>query len=291
MGVTIRSGCESARRPIVPIRDVRLARPFRSPLDVPLSAYATAACARERLVCPTVRAGDVSPVAYQVDAKLADALQELSPAAIQLRGWLGHRVALNEKNCLAQVDLEPLLAGYRQKPGTHPWIGEHLGKWMHAATLAWAYTGDESLRKKLDYAAEELIKSQEADGYLGTYTPDKRFGLYPEADWDVWSHKYCLMGLLTYYRFTGNTAALDACRKVGDLLIKTFGPGPERRASSTRGHTSGWRRPACWNQSCCCIDTRATNATWSSLGIWCRRGTNRLVRKSLPHCSRRNKSI
>ncbi len=177
-----------------------------------------------------VRAGDVSPVAYQVDAKLADALQELSPAAIQLRGWLGHRVALNEKNRLAQVDLEPLLAGYRQKPGTHPWIGEHIGKWMHAATLAWAYTGDESLRKKLDYAAEELIKSQEADGYLGTYTPDKRFGLYPEADWDVWSHKYCLMGLLTYYRFTGNTAALDACRKVGDLLIKTFGPGPGKKS-------------------------------------------------------------
>ena len=177
-----------------------------------------------------VRAGDMSPVAYQVDAKLPDALQELSPAAIELHGWLGHRVALNEKNRLAQVDLEPLLAGYRHKPGTHPWIGEHIGKWMHAATLAWAYTGDESLRKKLDYAAEELIKSQEADGYLGTYTPDKRFGLYPEADWDVWSHKYCLMGLLTYYRFTGNTAALDACRKVGDLLIKTFGPGPGQKS-------------------------------------------------------------
>ncbi len=101
---------------------------------------------------------------------------------------------------------------------------------MHAATLAWAYTGDDSLRKKLDYAAEELTKAQEADGYLGTYTPDKRFGLYPEADWDVWSHKYCLMGLLTYHRFTGNAAALDACRKVGDLLIRTFGPGPGQKS-------------------------------------------------------------
>ena len=62
---------------------------------------------------------------------------------------------------VGQVDLEPLLAGFRQRPGTHPWIGEHIGKWMHAATLAWAYTGDPELRKKLDYAAAELIKTQE----------------------------------------------------------------------------------------------------------------------------------
>ncbi len=30
------------------------------------------------------------------------------------------------------------------------------------------------------------------------------------------------MGLLTYYYYTGNEAALDACRKIGDLLIATF---------------------------------------------------------------------
>ena len=96
---------------------------------------------------------------------------------------------------------------------------------MHAATLAWAYTGDPALRAKLNHVAAELIKAQEPDGYLGTYTPDKRFGLYPGADWDVWSHKYNLMGLLTYYQYTGNEPALNACRKVGDLLIATFGPG------------------------------------------------------------------
>jgi DUF1680 family protein len=33
------------------------------------------------------------------------------------------------------------------------------------------------------------------------------------------------MGLLTYYQYTGNQPALAACRKMGDLLINTFGPG------------------------------------------------------------------
>lgn len=162
---------------------------------------------------------------FQAPAKLPDVAQLPTPDAVQLEGYLGDRVVKNEKNRLLLVDDEPLLRGFRQKPGEHPWIGEHVGKWMHAATLAWANTGDPDLRKKLDRVAAELIKAQEPDGYLGTYVPEKRFGLYPGADWDVWSHKYCLMGLLTYYQYTGTLSALEACRKMGDLLDRTFGPG------------------------------------------------------------------
>lgn len=167
----------------------------------------------------------VEPVPYRTPAKLPDAAQILSPSAVRLEGFLGERVMLNATHRLLKVDEQPLLAGFRQKPGVHPWIGEHVGKWMHAATLAWAYTGDPELRAKLDRVAAELVKAQEPDGYLGTYVPEKRFGLFEGADWDVWSHKYCLLGLLTYYQYTGNEPALNACRKMGDLLIATFGPG------------------------------------------------------------------
>ena len=180
------------------------------------------ACAAQLYSGPA-RAGDPRP--FRVPPELRDVLEVPSPSAVHLGGYLGGRVAANEKNRLAQVDLEPLLAGFRQKPGSHPWIGEHIGKWMHAAALAWANTDDPALRKKLDYAAAELVKAQEPDGYLGTYVPEKRFGLFEGSDWDVWSHKYNLMGLLTYYQLTGNEPALDACRKMGDLLISTFGPG------------------------------------------------------------------
>jgi DUF1680 family protein len=164
------------------------------------------------------------PVPYQVPARLADAAETLSPAAVHLDGWLGARIQSNATNRLLNVNTEPLLAGFRKKPGVHPWIGEHVGKWMHAATLAWVYTGDERLKQKLDGVAADLVACQEPDGYLGTYVPEKRFGLFPEADWDVWSHKYNLIGLLTYYQYTGNQPALDACRRMGDLLINTFGP-------------------------------------------------------------------
>ena len=88
----------------------------------------------------------------------------------------------------------------------------------------------------MDSAVTELIATQEPDGYLGTYAPEKRFGLYAGADWDVWSHKYNLIGLLTYYRYTGNVAALTACRKMGDLLIATF---PAKRSILAAGTHEG----------------------------------------------------
>ncbi len=162
------------------------------------------------------------PVAYRVEAKLADVVAPLEPSCVHLGGWLGRRIDINESNRLLVVDTKPLLAGFRQKPGEQAWIGEHMGKWLHAATLAWAYTGDPALRAKLDGAVREFLAAQEPDGYLGTYPPGKRFGVYPDADWDVWVHKYDLLGLLTYYRYTGDEAALAGARKIGDLLLATF---------------------------------------------------------------------
>lgn len=156
---------------------------------------------------------------------VADVFTLPEPKQVHLGGLLGDRFGRSEQRRLLNVDEEELLAGFRHKPGKQAWIGEHVGKWLHAASLAYANTGDKALRAKLDRVVRELLKTQEPDGYLGTYVPEKRFGLYPDADWDVWVHKYDLLGLLAYYQYTGNKQALEGARRVGDLLIKTFGPG------------------------------------------------------------------
>ena len=116
-------------------------------------------------------AAAVEPLAPKVPAAMADNCELLSPSAVHIDGWLGARIDANVNKRLLVVDTEPLLAGYHKRPGSHPWIGEHIGKWMHAATLAWAYSGDQRLREKLDRVAAELIPCQEPDGYLGTYAP------------------------------------------------------------------------------------------------------------------------
>ena len=97
-----------------------------------------------------------TPVPFVIAAGLPDAAIALPPEKIHVGGWLGARIDANVKNRLLAVDIEPLLAGYRKRPGSHPWIGEHVGKWMHAASLAWAYSGDPALKAKLDAVAADL---------------------------------------------------------------------------------------------------------------------------------------
>lgn len=146
------------------------------------------------------------------------------PDRIQIGGWVGERMRANETNRMVKMDVDRLLEGYRKRPGRQTWDGEHVGKWLHAATLAWAHTGDGALREKLDHTVSELAKCQLEDGYLGTYTDDHRW-----TEWDVWAHKYNLLGLLTYVQYTGNEAPIGTCRRMADLLCRTFGEAPGQK--------------------------------------------------------------
>jgi DUF1680 family protein len=166
----------------------------------------------------------IVPVPDRVLCAVPDRQTFVLPDQVHLTGWLGSRIAANESNRLAKIDVDRLLEGYRKRPGRQSWDGEHLGKWLHAATLAWVNTGDRALRQKLDYAVAELTKCQLEDGYLGTYLQKDRW-----TEWDVWAHKYNLIGLITYMRYTGNMDPLPACRRMGDLLCRTFGDEPGKR--------------------------------------------------------------
>jgi DUF1680 family protein len=165
---------------------------------------------------------------------IADRQDFQTPDRVHLAGWIGTRLEANESNRLAKLDAERLLEGYRKRPGRQTWDGEHVGKWLHAATLAWANNGDRALRQKLDHISAELIKCQLADGYLGTYEEEERW-----TQWDVWAHKYNLIGLITYMRFTGNMEPLPACRRMAELLIKTFGEQPGQRDILRAGQHMG----------------------------------------------------
>jgi len=154
-----------------------------------------------------------------------DATQWMSPRAVKLGGLLGHRFAANERNRLLPLSEEVLLSGFRNRPGAQAWIGEHVGKWLHAAVLTWANTGNPELKAKIDRVVRELIATQEPDGYLGTYDFSTRWSMGQERGWDVWVHKYVLIGLLTYHAYTGNAEALKAAKRAADLILRTFGTG------------------------------------------------------------------
>jgi len=165
-------------------------------------------------------------------------------------GLIGERVDLWRNNRLWNIaESGYLIDGFENRPGIHPWQGEHLGKWLHAATLAYNVNRDAKLKKKLDEMVERLIATQLPNGYLGTYADDVTFMSMPEnvslksvfddvaeqkkpdqktkkkpaGGWDIWTHRYNLYGLLTYEKYFPNQHVIDACKKMGDLLIEYYG--------------------------------------------------------------------
>jgi DUF1680 family protein len=154
---------------------------------------------------------------------LVDVARPLDPAALEVGGMIGHRMNINISGDLMTRSEDQLVGPFERRTDRNLWAGEHVGKYLHAATLAAANCHDEELQKALRARVARivarLVKTQEPDGYLGTYMPDARWN-----GWDVWVHKYDLIGLLTWYEYSGDRQALAAARKVGDAVAKQFGP-------------------------------------------------------------------
>jgi len=157
-----------------------------------------------------------------VPNKIAD---RFVPASLQqISGFLGYRMNVNLEKRLLQIDSTTILSGFRKRPGSQVWLGEHVGKFLFSASRTYRYSNDARLKKLTDDIVRQYVACQLPDGYLGTYLPKDYW-----TEWDVWAHKYAIIGLLNYYSITGNQTALTAAKRVGDLMCRTFGDEPGKR--------------------------------------------------------------
>jgi uncharacterized protein len=146
-----------------------------------------------------------------------------SPAgSVTIDGWLGHKMDLSLRNHVMRPDLERIIRPYRERfeENSGHWRCEYWGKWFTSAALGYAYQPTPAHRAVLDRGVSELVATQTADGYIGTYKDGKHLGI-----WDVWGRKYTLLGLIADYDETGNAEALAAARRVADHLLKEAPPG------------------------------------------------------------------
>jgi len=174
-----------------------------------------------------------------------DVIQCPQPNRVRMKGFAGKRFEKSRLNRLIHQEEYHLLwpfqehcpigYGYHQP---HPeitlgdWQGEFIGTWVSAASLTAWNSGDEKLRKKISALVKDWLATQEEDGYLGTYNEKDRW-----KSWDVWIQANNIIGLLTYYHYTGKEEALKAAIRVADRVLKDF--GPRKRFLHTTGHHRG----------------------------------------------------
>jgi DUF1680 family protein len=213
-------------------------------------------------------------------------LTRLPPSSIRLGGLLGERMRVNQRR-LAEIDEAALLAPFARHEDDdltfdRAWAGEHVGKFLDAACTSLAHSPDVFLREKVDRCATALSVAQAEDGYLGAYAPARRW-----SSWDVWVHKYCLIGLLSHHRLTGSGSALLAARRAADLLIATFGDGAGQRDISAVGMHLGMASTSVLEPICALYgltsDARYVEFARHIVRSYERPGASRLMSSLLDH--------
>lgn len=150
----------------------------------------------------------------QVSKPVKDVLTPID--GVNLSGDLGNKLNGAINNRVLAQDVDRLITPFKQenRTETRMWQSEFWGKWFTSAVLAYKYHPEPKLKKVLDDAANALVATQSADGYIGNYAPGKRL-----QQWDIWGRKYCMLGLLAYYDLTKNKKMLTSALRVADNLI------------------------------------------------------------------------
>ncbi len=163
-----------------------------------------------------------------VKARVPDKLCRVTLNQQELGGEIGRRIQnLIYQNYMV-VDLDGKWLNHfrnRTDRGNRSHVYYGIGKVLDAGSLFAAYTGDPKVAARTLYIIGELVKSRDADGYIGFWNvePENR---QDHINWILHEQEYINLGLVRNYRCTGNLQSLAHAKLMGDYILKTF-PTPQ----------------------------------------------------------------
>jgi hypothetical protein len=147
----------------------------------------------------------------------ADVLAPLDLRDVKVGGEIGRRIDLTITNNLLVLDVDgDFLRPFLEEQRRGEFVG--LGMLLDATVKFAAYSGDPKVLALRKHLVAEVLRAQEADGYIGTFPPPQRI----QTLWDVHELGYVIWGLLEDHRYFGEPQSLAAARKAADYLVKNW---------------------------------------------------------------------
>lgn len=142
-------------------------------------------------------------------------------------GFFGHRMELNRNNYIKTFPIDEYVQFIEKREHTGwGWQqAEQHGKWVESALLSSIQSEDKALSTKVDEMLNRIIRSQEADGYVGATAKSYRSPERPLRGMDAYELYFVIHAFITAYEETANQDALASAEKLCDYIIRYIGPG------------------------------------------------------------------
>ncbi|MFC1633404.1 beta-L-arabinofuranosidase domain-containing protein [Planctomycetota bacterium] len=153
----------------------------------------------------------------------ADKLIPLDIGRVKVGGEIGRRIDITICNNALVLDADKdFLLPFQQKNRRGGYIG--LGKFIDCLVRFAAYSHDKKVLNLKRHVVAETIKTQEADGYIGIFVPERRMWHL----WDIHEMGYVILGLTADYQYFKEKPSLEAAKKLADYIIMRWSVDPER---------------------------------------------------------------
>jgi uncharacterized protein len=160
--------------------------------------------------------------ARAIEPNMPDALQPVRLTQAELSGEIGRRIQdLIYKNYMVLNLDRDFLDPFRIRPPCDGWRYIGVGKVIDAGSMFSAYTNDPAVQKRTARLIDELMKTRDADGYLGHFKAEPG-AKQNYVNWILHDQEYALLGLVDRWRYCGDKKALEYARQLADYILRTF---------------------------------------------------------------------
>ncbi len=144
------------------------------------------------------------------------------PVTIQLNGDLAQRIALTERRLQSHpFDLEFIVQDVARIEGNHRRFEEYEGDVSGRVLGAWSYISRLTAKHpaRLDSIAARVLQYQSPQGWFGRDQRGEAFDMWGRQNF---GHGRLLVGLVNYYKLSGDEVVRAAATKLADYFVATI---------------------------------------------------------------------
>jgi DUF1680 family protein len=158
------------------------------------------------------------------ELKFADNLERVRLTHAELSGEIGRRIHdLIYKNYMVLNLDRDFLDPFRNRPplkeGASRYIG--IGKVIDAGSMFSAYTDDPQVLQRTGWLIEELMKTRDADGYLG-HIPAQPEARQNYIRYILHDQEYVILSLVDHWCYCGDAKSLEYARQLANYVMPVF---------------------------------------------------------------------